>query len=170
MDEADGNSSYAVDIPDGGVTYLIGNLIQQGPNTENSSMVAYAAESASNPLQQLYVVNNTLVNDRGSGTFLSIRSGTTARITNNLFVGNGTTIGGPGGNVTNLQTNSPALLSQGGYDYRLTATSPARDVGSDPGSVNGVALTPLYQYRHNAAREPRPGQGTIDIGAYEYAP
>jgi len=26
MDEADGNSSYAVDIPNGGRAYLIGNL------------------------------------------------------------------------------------------------------------------------------------------------
>ena len=30
MDEADGNSSYAVDIPNGGRAYLIGNLIQHG--------------------------------------------------------------------------------------------------------------------------------------------
>lgn len=170
MDETDGTSSYDIDIPDSGLTYLIGNLIEQGPATANSTIVAYGAESANNPLQELYVVNNTIVNDRGSGTFLSVRGGTTAQIVNNIFAGNGTVLGGPGTMVTNLVSNAPGLVNIGAYDYHLTAASPARDAGSNPGTVNGFDLTPVRQYVHVANQQARPQDGNLDIGAYEYSP
>src|ERR1700730_6140268 len=65
-DEADGTASFELDIPNGGDSYVIGNIIQQGPETENSTIVAYRLEGADprNPGSQLYVVNNTIVNDR----------------------------------------------------------------------------------------------------------
>jgi hypothetical protein len=170
MDEATGTSSYDIDIPDSGLTYIIGNLIQQGPAADNSTIVAYGAESANNPIHELYVVNNTIVNDRGSGTFLSVRGGTTARIVNNIFAGNGTVLGGPGTMVTNLVSNSPGLVNIGAYDYHLTAASPARDAGSNPGPVNGFDLTPVRQYVHVANQQARPQDGNLDIGAYEYSP
>src|SRR4030095_568461 len=69
MDGADGSSSYTIDLPNGGLTYVIGNLLQQGPNTDNPTILIYGEEGATNPSQTLYVVNNTFVNDRGAGTF-----------------------------------------------------------------------------------------------------
>lgn len=60
--EENGRSNYEIDISDGGTTYIIGNLIHQGPLTDNTKIIAYAAESDSNPDQHLYVVNNTIVN------------------------------------------------------------------------------------------------------------
>ena len=50
----------------------------------------------------------------------------------------------------------------------MTKSSPAIDAGSNPGSANGVSLTPVFQYRHPTGREERPAQGALDIGAYEY--
>ena len=47
MDEQSGSSSYNIDVPNGGLTYVIGNLIQQGPNTDNSSMLNYGTEGLS---------------------------------------------------------------------------------------------------------------------------
>jgi len=38
MDEQSGNSSYALDVPNGGLIYVIGNSMQQGVNTDNSTM------------------------------------------------------------------------------------------------------------------------------------
>jgi hypothetical protein len=61
-------------------------------------------------------------------------------------------------------------VNEGTYDYRLTATAPAIDAGTAPGSAAGVALTPSYQYIHKANRQSRPGDSRIDIGAYEYVP
>ena len=170
MDEVTGNSSYDIDIPDSGLAYIVGNLIQQGTAADNSTIVAYGAESALNPIHELYVVNNTIVNDRGSGTFLSVRGGTTAKIINNIFSGNGTVLSGPGTLVSNLVSNTPGLVNIAAFDYRLTAASPARDAGSNPGSVNGFDLTPIYEYVHVAGQKARPRIGGIDIGAYEYSP
>lgn len=170
MDEVTGSSSYDIDIPDAGLTYIIGNLIQQGAASDNSTIVAYGAEGAGNPIHELYVVNNTIVNDRGSGTFLSVRSGTTARIVNNIFSGNGTVLSGPGTLVSNLVSNTPGLASITGFDYRLTAASSARDAGTSPGSVNGFDLTPVHEYVHPAGQKQRARSGNIDIGAYEYSP
>ena len=58
MDENEGTSSYAIDAPNGGLTYVIGNLIQQGLNTDNSIVVAYGAEGlGSGHTNALYVIN-----------------------------------------------------------------------------------------------------------------
>jgi hypothetical protein len=72
--------------------------------------------------------------------------------------------------TTNLQTSSPALVSTTIYDYRLTSSSAAVNAGTAPGSANGYDLTPAYQYVQPAARQARPVNGAIDIGAYEYKP
>ena len=40
MDENNGTSSYDIDLPNGGLSFIIGNLIQQGPNTDNSTIVS----------------------------------------------------------------------------------------------------------------------------------
>lgn len=173
MDEQTGTSSYTIDLPNGGLSYLVGNLLQQGPVTDNSAIVAYGAEGLSNLRNELYLVNNTFVNDRSDGIFVSTASGTTVfRAINNLFIGAGTVFGGkqPTQTTTNLITSSPALFDRPNYDYRLTAASPVRDAGSNPGSVNGFNLAPSSHYTHPARRQDRPSAAPIDIGAYEYVP
>lgn len=171
MDETSGTSSYIVDLPNGGTSYLIGNLLQQGPKTENPAIVSYGEEGGSNPDQHLYVVNNTIVNDGASGgTFIRVVGDEPALVKNNILVGAGKPYDGPGsGNLTtNLVTNDAGLMDRAGFDYRLAAGSPAIDAGSDPGAANGVALAPTEEYVHPRDRQARPVVGTLDIGAYEY--
>lgn len=170
MDENDGTSSFAIELPNGGTSYVIGNLIQQGPNTDNSTIVSYGAEGLSNPTKDLYVVNNTIVNDRHAGKFVFVNSGATpARLINNLFIGPGTLVDGPNEQTTNLLTIDPGVVDLSSFDYRLSVTSPAIDAGSDPGSANGFELTPLKHYLHPNASEARELTGQIEIGAYEFA-
>jgi hypothetical protein len=168
MDEGDGTSSYTLDLPNGGTSFVIGNLIQQGPSTENSGIFAYAAEGATNPSSDLYVACNTFVNDRGSGTFISNRGPTAAVVVDNIFVGGGTVLSGPGDLTGNLETDDAGLVDRAGYDYHLTAGSPAIDAGADPGTGGGISLAPEFQYVHPAGGEPRASVGAIDIGAYEF--
>ena len=173
MDERTGTSSYIVDLPNGGLSYLVGNLLQQGPDTDNSTIVAYGAEGLSNPKNELYFVNNTVANDFSGGVFVSTAGGTTVfKAANNLFVGSGTVFGGkqPTEAASNLVTPSPALFDRSNYDYRLTAASPARDAGRNPGFANGFDLAPVSHYVHPAHRQDRPLSAPIDIGAYEYVP
>ncbi len=180
MDEADGTASYSIDLPQGGRSYVIGNVIEQGPNTDNSAIVAYAAENANNASQELYLVNNTIVNDRtGGGLFVQMRSGTVARIVNNVFYGPGTTwstgavVTASNNYVESTYTNRVGFADPAAYDYHLTAGSPSGsggvvDAGIAPGvSSTGFDLTPVYQYVYDARSEPRGAAGAIDIGAFE---
>lgn len=173
MDEQDGDSSYAIDVPNGGLTYIIGNLVQQGIYTDNSIIFPYGAEGLSSDgrKHELYVVNNTFVNDRMSGMFIDINAGATlVKIANNIFAGGGTVINGQAELLNNLVSQTPGFVDKKNYNYRLTMNSPAIDTGMKPGNVNGYELTLEYQYLEKSRREPRPADGAIDIGAYEYFP
>lgn len=167
--EATGTTSYEINLPNGGRSYVIGNLIQQGPSAGNSTLLSYAEEGATNAVQELYVVHNTFVNERtAGGTFVRV-SGTPAqsKLINNIFAGPGTVLSGTGTQTTNLASSSPGLVNASGYDYRLTATSPALNAGSNPGTGGGYNLTPVYQYVHPLNREARTANGAPDLGAYE---
>jgi hypothetical protein len=65
--EAEGNASYEIDLPNGGTSLVSGNMIQQGPKTENSTMVSYGAEGLGSSNNVLVLSHNTLVNDRSAG-------------------------------------------------------------------------------------------------------
>jgi hypothetical protein len=169
MDEATGTASYEIDLPNGGLSYVIGNLLQKGVNADNSTLVNYGSEGLpSGRTHSLYVINNTMVNDLGSGTFIRVAAGATSQVVNNIFAGGGTQLGGPGTLATNLVSNNPGLVNQGAYDYRLLSTSAAINAGSDPGTAGTFNLRPMFQYVHKVGSQPRPVNGGFDIGAYEF--
>lgn len=172
MDYQTGTASYEIDLPNGGLSYVIGNVIEQGPNTDNGGIISYGAEGLSNPIKELYVSGNTIVNDRSAGTFVRTQTGSTARLVNNIFAGPGTVLNGPGTMTTNLNsTSDPGFVNWTNYDFRLKSSATgAIDQGSDPGLGHGYSLTPDHQYVPNANGEPRPVNGALDIGAYEYPP
>ena len=64
MDEVSGYASYQIDLSNGGNAVIVGNLIQQGPNAANSSMIAYGLEGLTNSNNQLHFYNNSLLNQR----------------------------------------------------------------------------------------------------------
>jgi hypothetical protein len=169
-DERNG-SSYLVDLPDGGQGYLVGNLFHQGVNAENAAMLAFAAEhNQTQPLQQLYIVNNTFVNDYPGGSFLNNHSIATAVLINNLLLGKATVIIGPNVQKQNLMNVDARLKNPAAYDYQLLPGSATIDQGADPGlAANGFKLRPEFQYHHPADSEVRPRHGTIDVGAYEFS-
>ncbi len=169
MDEATGTSSYAIDLPNGGLSYLIGNLVQHGPDAQNSTLVTYAEEGASNPAQELWAVNNTLVNDRpAGGTFMRVAGTPTGAAINNLCVGPGTTIVGALAASHNMLLAGTTLVDRAGYDYHLTAGSAAINAGIDPGLAHGSSLAPVWEYVHPLSRTARPLVGALDVGAYEF--
>jgi MYXO-CTERM domain-containing protein len=176
MDEADGTGSYLIDLPQGGLSYVIGNLIEKGPAAENTgTVINYKGEGQTNAQLRLFVVNNTIVNDNGSTpAFVRIYAADDVVLRNNLFVGQGTPIVlEPGAAPTivdegNLQTDMPGLVDQAGYDYHLVDGSPAIDAGVAAGADGDYDLTPTMHYVHPAGLEPRPVVDAMDIGAYEF--
>lgn len=170
MDGADGNSSYIVDLPNGGLSYVIGNEIQQGPQADNWAMVAYGKEGLSNPQRALYIVNNTFVNDRNSGVFVSVAGESEVKLINNLLVGEGQTAEGTVHSLSNVKTKKTKFVDRKGFDYRLSFGSPAIDRGIVPGNAAGFSLNPVSEYTHAVDFIPRKTSGLIDVGAHEYLP
>ena len=166
-----GSASYELDLPSGGRSYVIGNIIQQSPITDNKTIISYAEENAKDPIQELYLVNNTIVNDyAGGGVFIHVGgTPTTVRIVNNLLVGSGAILEGRGAQAGNLITTAPHFVNQAAYDYRLTNESPGINKGVRPGMGTGYDLTAAYEYVHPLSKRPRSMSGPgIDVGAYEY--
>ena len=90
-DEDGGRASYELDIPNGGVAHIIGNIIQQSQETENSTIIAYGEEGYSWLVNEIYLASNTVVNDLpNGGTFLRVASGAVSGVSsNNFLVGHG---------------------------------------------------------------------------------
>ena len=169
-DEKDGHSSYTIDLPNGGKSFLIGNLIQHGPQAENRTAISYGNEGAKNTSQELFVVNNTYVNERThGGTFLHTANTSTAKIINNLITGTTEVVNGPGDTANNVITDKPGFADAAHYDYSLKPSSPALHAGIDPGKAGDFSLMPLFQYHHPLNREPRPKSAKPDVGAYAVA-
>lgn len=63
IDDLSGSASYSIDLPNGGNVILSGNVIQQGPNSQNPHMVAYGEEGGIYPGGSLQMYGNTLLNN-----------------------------------------------------------------------------------------------------------
>ncbi|SHG59467.1 hypothetical protein [Massilia sp. CF038] len=169
---AAGQPSYEIDLPNAGESYIIGNVIQQPAAHQNPSMVAYGEEGASNPSHNLYVVNNTFLNDDTvRGTFVMVGGSVTKPILlqNNIFSGTGTLSNQVAAVAkTNYRSIAPGFVNRAAFDLRPTANALVIDAGSAPGlSATGVDMAPLAEYKHIALGMARPLSGQLDIGAYE---
>ena len=169
-DEQDGRASYAIDLPDGGLSFVIGNLIQQGPETDNRTIVAYGAEGYKNLLNELYFVSNTVVNDDPKGgRFLVIRQGADAvRVINNLFAGPGELLTGKADARSNLRTTKADFVNPDKLDYRPKVRGAGVGKGIDAGNAYGFSLRPSEEYRHPLGNAPRPNSGPLDLGAHQH--
>lgn len=170
VDESDGNASYEVNLPNGGRALFVGNVIQQGPRTENDTIVSYGEEGLKQGPHQFYFVNNTVINDGpSSGQFIRIKQGSEpVKIINNIFVGPGKLPKEPGVLDGNLLTDKSIFASPERYDYRLKPGTSAINAGIDPGEVNGMNLRPIFEYDNSTQARTRKTDGVLDLGAFEY--
>ena len=171
---AAGKPSYEINLPNAGTSYVIGNVIQQPSSNSNPILLSYGEEGASNPGHDLYVVNNTFLNDNSSsGTFVKIGSAVTKKVLlqNNIFGGTGTLTTQVGAvEKTNYRALAPGFVNRAAWDLRPTANGLVANAGSTPGvSATGVSLKPGAVYKHVASGSSRATVKTIDIGAYESA-
>ncbi len=157
-------ASYSVDLPNGGRSLVAGNVIIQGPSSENSTLVSYGAEGFTQRSRVLWVVNNTFVNRRPTGTFVAVAEGGRATLRNNLLVGPGDlTDSGAARTSANRRVGSPSFVDPSADDFRLVATSPAIDRGARVPK----RWRARWEYAHPTKRVRRPDVGRVDLGAYE---
>jgi hypothetical protein len=170
---AAGKPSYEIDVPNGGTTFIIGNVIMQPVAGNNPNIVAYGEEGVAGYATDLYVVNNTFINDESSrGTFVMVGSGVTTpvKLTNNLFSGYGSQITQASAlKQTNYQAMSVGFVDRAAYDLRPQYTPLIVNAGSRPGYSKGnVSLNAAASYKHTASGLNRVAiNGANDIGAYE---
>ena len=178
MDEETGNSSRLIDIPNGGLALIMGNLFMQGNNAPNKNMIGYGLEGleSENP-HELYLVHNTFVNKRASGClFVHVLDNTSkVHYVGNIFAGSGELQDGIAvfvGNESNLmepEISNIGFVDEENYDYRLTADSQVIDLGVGSMIQGHYDFTPSHIYRHPLSSGDRVLIGTqFDLGAYEY--
>lgn len=173
MDEGSGNSSMLIDFSNGGESVVKGNILHQGPNAENKRLITFGTEGLSNAINELYLVNNTLVNNRATGEFVFFQNGAQVKLINNIFAGVGTVVNGSAtllNNVNVQNTTNLALNDEANYDYSLTDLSTlVINQGTAPGFTNSnYSLAASQQYFHPVQCNVRLPEGSVDIGAYEY--
>jgi hypothetical protein len=97
-DGPDGNSSYLVDIPDGGDLVMSGNTLEKGPGTDNDkTAVSLGAESLKNPTSEIRIEGNTFANRMTVPTdFVRNWTHTPAVLRGNTLYGRVTALDGPG--------------------------------------------------------------------------
>ena len=155
----DGTSSYELEFPNGGRATVLGNLIQQGPRSENSTIVSYGAERYRWPDNALYLAYNTVVNDRAAGsTFVRVAKGAQQVVlVNNIFVGAGNlAIDGPVDSRGNIEATKREFADAAKLDYRLRQQSNLVGRAGFRGTSSDV-LTPTREYVHPASSCPLEG-------------
>jgi hypothetical protein len=184
IDEASGYGSWEINIAQGGLNVIMGNVIVQGTAGSNHGLIGY--DAVTNPLEDFYFVNNTVINKyQGNIKYFNTvpASGiNTYKIYNNIFASV------PAASNTIYSGNVPAALDSSnniyasdyttlGFanplanDYSLTSSSTAIiDKGTAAGSTGtGYALVPASMYQ--SFTMPLLSRSTvgsaIDPGAYE---
>ncbi len=185
-EEAGGYGSWEINIAEGGLNIIMGNVIIQGTSGANHGIISY--DATTNAFQDFYFVNNTVINkfvgnSRYFNTFPAIGINT-FKIYNNIFASvPGSTNTLFAGNIpsvldTSKNINAANYLSLGFTnplfnDYSLTLTSTlAINKGINAGlTKTGFLLTPLEMYKSSSnTLIPRSIiGGSIDIGAFEYS-
>ena len=172
-DGAGGKASYELDFPNGGIAYVIGNVIGQSEGTDNPGVVGYGGEGPLWPENALYLSHNTLLNDRHAGSSLSASNakfpaGMEVWAINNLTVGNGDFYRPAQGRFEgNRSVGRGELIEYGGLPVRLTSMSPLRGSVRPPGNAGTVDLLPNAEFTFPAGTRKIRMSSSLSPGAFQ---
>lgn len=77
VDGPDGEASYEIDLPNGGIAHVSGNTIGQSAKTQNPILISYGAEGEVWPDNSLTLDDNRLINEYlPAGWFLRVHADT----------------------------------------------------------------------------------------------
>jgi len=171
--------SRTIDLPNGGTAIIVGNIIEQGPNSANTNLFGYGLEGLSNPApHNVWICNNTFINKKTTGSFIHVQSGTdTLFVKNNIFGGSvtsGIIAGIPDfldstHNLIQSKIADIGFVDPSKYNYHLLTQSSAKNKGiSITNKANSYDLQPNKMYKDTCNFENRTIYNTIDIGAFEF--
>jgi len=153
LDGPGGEASYEIDLPNGGLAFLIGNIIGQSAGTQNPVVIAYGAEGKAWPDSALYLSHNTLLSDRLTGTWFlrtfSDRLPGNVEVLgiNNITAGVGAfTLAASGEFRGNVPLPPGSLLAPDALDFRPSGAKLLRHLITPAGSARGVSLVPEAEF------------------------
>jgi hypothetical protein len=165
-----GNSSRLVDLPNCGLSFIIGNDLHQAATAENFTAIGYGHEGCQNRTDaqmELYVINNTFVNEARNGTLVDNRAGGTALVSNNLFFGKGKLLAGDGEEYGNIGAK---LADRGQHSWDAPTGSPAINGAAKLPGADEVSLTPTLEFNPPIGTRKRQQHGELDVGSREAPP
>lgn len=170
--------SRNIDLSNGGQAIIIGNVIEQSNQSANSNMIGFGLEGTDTSIDQaLYMVNNTIVNRKSTGSFVQFPSGAldTIVMVNNAFCGHVTHQFL--GNTSHIFYKNNAIgtiaemkfKGEAASDFAITQNSPLKDHGQYiDQQIGAFSLYPEFEIHDENRIKERRIFGVIDIGAYEY--
>lgn len=173
VDGAGGRASYELEFPNGGIAYVVGNVIGQSTATDNPALVAYGAEGPRWPENALFLAHNTLINELPEGVLLkmwtaSFAGGVETWLINNLTLGYGTLSPPAQGRFEgNKSARRSELIDYGGLPLRLNGTSALRRSVRIPGAALGVDLLPSEEFSFPAGRRAIHPSNSLAPGAFQ---
>lgn len=170
-----GGASYEIDIANGGLATVIGNVIAQGASTQNPVMVIYGSEDRAWDRNELLLAHNTFVN---YGWFPGwalrvlrdhLPPGTPVTAVNNLIVGPAVFwLGASGEFAGNRHATLGMLTDAETYAFELPPGSMWRGSGVDPRDIGGRDLSPKAEYQWPSGTVKLPaGRTSWTPGAYQ---
>jgi len=150
-DEGGGRASYELSFPNRGWVRLVGNLVQQLPDIENSTLVSSGEEGYHWRDNQLLMGGSTLVNDHPDGGSFVRVAPCASRVlsTNNLLVGpGGWRVRDPLVNFNEVRAGWGTLARPLRYDYRLAGKDAALRYRQPRGVEAVEVLVPTAEYLH----------------------
>lgn len=166
-DLPEGTASRLVDLPNCGLSYIIGNDLHQALTTQNGDAIGYGAEGCegrSERQHRLFVVNNTFVNEAWNGSLVKNHAKGDVLVANNLIFGRAHVLMGKGEKLNNV---SLSLNQRQPGSWDAPADSVAMDTVLPLPSGEGIALAPTREFTLPAGTVERIPEGTLDIGSRE---
>jgi hypothetical protein len=166
-DTPHGNSSRLVDLPNCGLSYIVGNDMQQAESTENIDAIGYGAEGCegrSDRQRRLFVVHNTFINEAWNGTLVKNHAAGDVYVANNLLYGPGRFIMGQGTDVNNL---SLTLQQRNRDSWVPLITSGAVDAAQEMPLAEGISLVPQKEFSPPVGTVARIRSDAADVGSRE---
>jgi len=168
-DETGGRASYELEFPNGGLAYVLGNIIQQSSTTENPNIVSFGAEGYRGQDNRLYLINNTLVDLRPKGgIFLRVKQGGEVTAINNLLLGDGALDGAaPGDYRNNFKVDFDDFVLAVREDFRLRPGSRLMGKAIAVENLDGIYMKQTSEYQHPRALRSL-GRGALSPGALQH--
>src|SRR5216683_1464903 len=123
-----GTASYSIDLPNGGNAVIKNNVIEQGPMSQNRTIIAFGEEGSVHPSSSLQITGNQILNDLSNSGSTAVWNATgttnppsiTAQITGNQFWGltSSQIVSGAGSQSSNVfLSTEPALVTTHPWSY-----------------------------------------------------